>query len=108
MPRNLVLNEGVLAEKIVTESHQPIELAQLDAEVASHQTTVDSLTSQLENLTKQKTEAEVALEDSKSDVESAKSLVASVASTNTAAEESTEDGTVESAENNLAQPVTEF
>ena len=91
MPRNLVINDGVLAEKIVTESHQPIELGQLEAEVASHEANVTSLTEQIDALTKQKTDAEAALEDSKSDVEVAKGLVEVPA--DTSAESANEQGT---------------
>jgi len=41
--RNLVMNDNQLSEKIVTESHQNIELGQLEAEIATYQESVDSL-----------------------------------------------------------------
>jgi len=103
MPKNLVLHDGVLAEKIVTESHQPIELAQLEAEVATHQGNVDSLASQIEALTTQHTDAQAALEDSKSNLSLGQSLVEVPAESG--AEESAEVGTDESAENPVEIPV---
>ena len=76
MARTLELNDGVLSEKIVTVSHQPIEVGQLEAEVNTNQEAVNSLTAQIESLNTQLTEAQAALEDSKSDLGVAQELVA--------------------------------
>jgi hypothetical protein len=107
VPRNLVINEGVLAEKIVTESHQPIELAQLEAEVTAHEETVRTLTEQLEALITQKTDAEAALEDCKSDVQTAKGLVEAPVD---GAEGTTEDGDGEPTEDSesVSIPVVQY
>jgi multidrug resistance efflux pump len=106
MPKELVLHEGQLAEKIVTESYQVIELGQLEAEVNSHQSTVDSLTQQIETLTTQRSEAEAALEDSKSNFEAGKALVEVPA--DPAAEGEGEDGASEPSTDGVAEPNTDF
>lgn len=106
MPKELVLHEGQLAEKIVTESYQVIELSQLEAEVNAHQADVDNLTTQITELTNQKTTAEAALEDSKSNFEAGKTLVEVPA--DPAATGEGEDGTSEPSADGVAQPNTDF
>jgi len=73
--KNLVLHEGQLAEKTVVESHQPIELGQLQAEVDSHQANVDALAAEVEATNARHAEATAALEDSKSNLSLGSSLV---------------------------------
>lgn len=108
MPKELVLHEGQLAEKIVTESYQVIELGQLEAEVNSHQADVDNLTQQIETLTTQRSEAEVALEDSKSNFEAGKALVEVPADSTDGAEGQAEDGASEPTADSVAEPSTDF
>jgi hypothetical protein len=93
MARDLVLHDGQLAERIVTESHQPIELGQLEVEVATRQEALDTLQSQVEALATQVSEAQAALADSKSDLSVGSGLVGQPAG-DAAGEPTNDDGSV--------------
>jgi peptidoglycan hydrolase CwlO-like protein len=104
--KELVLHEGQLAEKIVTESYQPIELGSLQAEVDTHQQALDAILAEEASLAARKAEAEAALADSKSNVERGTAVVAQP--TDTTPSEQTEGGASESPADEVAEPVTEF
>jgi hypothetical protein len=106
MPKELVLHDGQLAEKIVTESYQVIELGQLEAEVNANQATVDQARNEAAAANARVAEAEVALEDSKSNFETGKVVVAQL--TNSGAEEPAENAASEPTEDSVAQPNTDF
>ena len=77
MARTLVLKDGVLSA--VVESFEQVELAQLQADVEAKQNQVNSLQAQLDTLNVQSTEAQAALEDSKSESVNGERLVAEAA-----------------------------
>ncbi len=111
------MHDGQLAERVVTESHQFIELAQIEAEIKSRQEDLDTIMAEIQaeekqhdermsELLAQRTKAEAALEDCKSDLSRGEELVA--VQPVPGPEESPEDGASELATDNLAQPGPEF
>jgi hypothetical protein len=85
MPRELVLQDGVLSA--VVKSFEPVELAQIEAELKDREEQVNVALLDLGNVpvdeneqlvaaAKQHAEAKVALEDSKSELQVAQGLVA--------------------------------
>ena len=75
MARNLVLNDGVLSVKTEVVSYEPVELDQLKGEVEVKEAAVNELTTQLEAVNAQLTEAQAALSDCKSEFELGVALV---------------------------------
>lgn len=81
MPRNIVLNDGVLSAEVV--SYEQVELAQLEAEVANKQSVVDAAQTEVDTATTKLSEAQAALEDSKSELAVGQGLVAQSPDTST-------------------------
>ncbi len=88
MPREIVLQDGVLSA--VVKSFEPVELAQIEAEVTSLQGVADAALTTLGDVSaedaeqlvaaaKQHAEAKGALDDSKSELQVAQGLVATLA-----------------------------
>jgi multidrug resistance efflux pump len=102
MPRELVLQDGVLSA--VVTSFEPVELAQLEAEVNTKQEAVSAAQAQVDAATATLTEAQVALADAKSEHEVGTGLVgASAADSGSAEVETPADGADVAGQDPVAQ-----